>query len=109
MMNFQTAIACCAAAAILAGCHNNNCNTVRDCAASQRCVSSACQDVGVSPGQLGDSCRTVRSKEHTSELQSHLNLVCRLLLEQTKRILTAHTHRPHSRPTDAALTSVVPA
>src|SRR5260370_5700086 len=29
----------------------------------------------------------VRSEEHTSELQSHLNLVCRLLLEKKK---TAH-------------------
>src|SRR5207237_9111746 len=29
-----------------------------------------------------------RSEEHTSELQSHLNLVCRLLLE--KRITNAH-------------------
>src|SRR5260370_29751527 len=27
----------------------------------------------------------VRSEEHTSELQSHLNLVCRLLLEKKKR------------------------
>src|SRR5260370_5503688 len=27
---------------------------------------------------------TVRSEEHTSELQSHLNLVCRLLLEKKK-------------------------
>src|SRR5260370_36367378 len=26
-----------------------------------------------------------RSEEHTSELQSHLNLVCRLLLEQKKK------------------------
>src|SRR5260370_23337380 len=26
--------------------------------------------------------RCVRSEEHTSELQSHLNLVCRLLLEK---------------------------
>src|SRR5260370_3975232 len=26
-----------------------------------------------------------RSEEHTSELQSHLNLVCRLLLETTNR------------------------
>src|SRR5260370_19619085 len=26
-----------------------------------------------------------RSEEHTSELQSHLNLVCRLLLEKKKR------------------------
>src|SRR5260370_39284107 len=28
----------------------------------------------------------VRSEEHTSELQSHLNLVCRLLLEKKKKI-----------------------
>src|SRR5690242_20866399 len=27
-----------------------------------------------------------RSEEHTSELQSHVNLVCRLLLEKKKRI-----------------------
>src|SRR5260370_14670594 len=30
--------------------------------------------------------RTGRSEEHTSELQSHLNLVCRLLLEKKKKI-----------------------
>src|SRR5260370_7142067 len=29
--------------------------------------------------------RSKRSEEHTSELQSHLNLVCRLLLEKKKR------------------------
>src|SRR5438477_5742054 len=28
--------------------------------------------------------RIVRSEEHTSELQSHVNLVCRLLLEKKK-------------------------
>src|SRR5260370_10419357 len=32
-----------------------------------------------------------RSEEHTSELQSHLNLVCRLLLEKKKKyIRTMH-------------------
>src|SRR2546430_6599211 len=30
--------------------------------------------------------RSVRSEEHTSELQSQSNLVCRLLLEKKKRI-----------------------
>src|SRR4029434_8114625 len=34
-----------------------------------------------------------RSEEHTSELQSHLNLVCRLLLEKK------HTGPPTRRPT----------
>src|SRR5260370_26653389 len=29
--------------------------------------------------------RPLRSEEHTSELQSHLNLVCRLLLEKKKQ------------------------
>src|SRR5690242_14642092 len=28
---------------------------------------------------------TMRSEEHTSELQSHVNLVCRLLLEKKKK------------------------
>src|SRR5690242_20956375 len=31
------------------------------------------------------SLREPRSEEHTSELQSHVNLVCRLLLEEKKR------------------------
>src|SRR4030066_2186781 len=35
-----------------------------------------------------------RSEEHTSELQSHLNLVCRLLLE--KKTQNAHLTRTHS-------------
>src|SRR5260370_8904401 len=34
--------------------------------------------------QAGD--HLVRSEEHTSELQSHLNLVCRLLLEKKKKL-----------------------
>src|SRR5690242_20772756 len=29
--------------------------------------------------------RMLRSEEHTSELQSHVNLVCRLLLEKKKK------------------------
>src|SRR5260370_16837743 len=32
-----------------------------------------------------------RSEEHTSELQSHLNLVCRLLLEKKKKLETPRT------------------
>src|SRR5260370_7450863 len=31
-----------------------------------------------------------RSEEHTSELQSHLNLVCRLLLEKKKNLHLTH-------------------
>src|SRR5260370_27674482 len=32
----------------------------------------------------------LRSEEHTSELQSHLNLVCRLLLEKKKTTYETH-------------------
>src|SRR5260370_14532035 len=51
----------------------------------------------------------VRSEEHTSELQSHLNLVCRLLLEKKKlskhhsgNLYRSHTTAhisPNPRPT----------
>src|SRR5260370_30918000 len=34
---------------------------------------------------LAASVGSYRSEEHTSELQSHLNLVCRLLLEKKKQ------------------------
>src|SRR5260370_26638555 len=36
-----------------------------------------------------------RSEEHTSELQSHLNLLCRLLLEKKKDRPTFHVYLPH--------------
>src|SRR5690242_21218839 len=36
-----------------------------------------------------------RSEEHTSELQSHVNLVCRLLLEKKKK---TPIHFPHHLP-----------
>src|SRR5260370_15153263 len=42
----------------------------------------------------------LRSEEHTSELQSHLNLVCRLLLEK-KNTITHHTSLRSTRPTPA--------
>src|SRR2546422_4161810 len=35
--------------------------------------------------------RSTRSEEHTSELQSRLHLVCRLLLEKKKKTTTTHT------------------
>src|SRR5260370_30096183 len=37
-----------------------------------------------------------RSEEHTSELQSHLNLVCRLLLEKKIHVEVAVRIRPSS-------------
>src|SRR4051812_49933011 len=44
------------------------------------CVA-AVEWVAANGAELG----AVRSEEHTSELQSHVNLVCRLLLEKKKK------------------------
>src|SRR2546422_7562752 len=38
-----------------------------------------------------------RSEEHTSELQSRLHLVCRLLLEKKKKQNTYHNNQQRSR------------
>src|SRR2546429_5313072 len=39
----------------------------------------------------------IRSEEHTSELQSRLHLVCRLLLEKKKKLITDIPPRPRLR------------
>src|SRR6267142_6655790 len=46
--------------------------------------SSANATVRYRPPGLGPHERMLQSEEHTSELQSHVNLVCRLLLEKKK-------------------------
>src|SRR5690242_21575203 len=55
----------------------------RDPAAGAAC----CPGRGRSPGAAAPPRR--RSEEHTSELQSHVNLVCRLLLEKKKNASVA--------------------
>src|SRR5690242_20955200 len=49
-------------------------------------------------GRAGSHC-AARSEEHTSELQSHVNIVCRLLLEkenkQTSHALLRQHYRAH--------------
>src|SRR5882762_10740738 len=47
----------------------------------------------------GRDWRRVRSEEHTSELQSHLNLVCRLLLEKKKKQQLHMLKKPHNHTT----------
>src|SRR2546422_3274339 len=44
----------------------------------------------------------VRSEEHTSELQSRLHLVCRLLLEKKKSASTSHIARCSPRRSSSA-------
>src|SRR6267142_6375198 len=41
-----------------------------------------------------------RSEEHTSELQSHVNLVCRLLLEKKKKSIITHFPRKKKKKQD---------
>src|SRR5438132_6131026 len=57
------------------------------------------------PNQLGSHQRQRESEEHTSELQSHSDLVCRLLLEkkkkkkkQKKSTTTEQTTQTHHNP-----------
>src|SRR5438093_9651009 len=45
---------------------------------------------------LSASLARYRSEEHTSELQSLTNLVCRLLLEKKKKKYTVHHHARHN-------------
>src|SRR5260370_4762510 len=49
------------------------------------------------PMALSTSALVSRSEEHTSELQSHLNLVCRLLLEKKKTSIHRYRHNVPSR------------
>src|SRR5256885_8994135 len=69
-------------------CHRNDRNydsgRLRQCGCSWSCV---CQQA---------HCLNLRSEEHTSELQSPCNLVCRLLLEKKhKRLLTLQIIQVH--------------
>src|SRR5438477_7448688 len=46
----------------------------------------------VSPFRVRTKRNSSRSEEHTSELQSHVNLVCRLLLEKKKNKTFMNEH-----------------
>src|SRR5437773_8893501 len=46
--------------------------------------------------------QTDRSEEHTSELQSHHDLVCRLLLEKKKQKLTNYISKCHTYATNSS-------
>src|SRR5436190_18357911 len=58
--------------------------------AFQRSISSISVSSGLASG-LGVT-EPHRSEEHTSELQSHSDLVCRLLLEKKKKIKINHRY-----------------
>src|SRR2546422_5356262 len=59
-------------------------------AGSERCGAAAARKASVAAGGSAwphrlSALRLLRSEEHTSELQSRLHLVCRLLLEKKKK------------------------
>src|SRR2546430_11470764 len=58
------------------------------------CILHACKTVDF-PSASASPLGLERSEEHTSELQSQSNLVCRLLLEKKKKIYNTHTHYTH--------------
>src|SRR6267142_6652125 len=53
-------------------------------------ISLTCSSRGLVDQMRHAPDRLTRSEEHTSELQSHVNIVCRLLLEKKKKI--GHVH-----------------
>src|SRR5437773_9238120 len=60
------------------------------------------------PGpDLPGAARWIRSEEHTSELQSHHELVCRLLLEK-KTISRLNTGHTHLKPSEKAKATTKP-
>src|SRR2546422_3974501 len=64
----------------------------------RRRLHAACQAIGAQE-------QHVRSEEHTSELQSRLHLVCRLLLEKKKRYSCSATGGTHAVIVTAAVHS----
>src|SRR2546429_4546206 len=59
----------------------------------QFCQADKRPKIRVSGVSFGPNRKLARSEEHTSELQSRLHLVCRLLLEKKKT--TPHSDTPH--------------
>src|SRR5256885_6760500 len=58
---------------------------------------SSCRRERSEPSPAMVSRHSTRSEEHTSELQSPCNLVCRLLLEKKKK--NKHPHHRHTQHT----------
>src|SRR6202453_847682 len=56
---------------------------------------------------MSGKCNKIRSEEHTSELQSPQNLVCRLLLEKKKKEVQCPVDRMESGVADVAVASFV--
>src|SRR2546422_5456577 len=73
--------------ALVASAHVGSPDTYFEGAAGAYPVRVIVRNPGVVPGLA-----QIRSEEHTSELQSRLHLVCRLLLEKKKNTKRKHNH-----------------
>src|SRR5260370_17047027 len=60
------------------------------------------------PSRRRDRAPRWRSEEHTSELQSHLNLVCRLLLEKKKKKKRKEIRASHASICHCVLLRLLP-
>src|SRR2546430_13582149 len=63
---------------------------------------------GLAAAAVAQAPARIRSEEHTSELQSQSNLVCRLLLEKKKSHLHSAYTRDTSPPSSASSASLHP-
>src|SRR2546429_2575706 len=75
-------------------CHRSRKNHAGDAARQSYTNVGGTRDIRENPPTTGvaDNSRLLqRSEEHTSELQSRLHLVCRLLLEKKKKKINIHT------------------
>src|SRR5687768_17633554 len=68
----------------------------RGCAGSPRRAARAGAATGGGAPPRAAAARRGRSEEHTSELQSRLHLVCRLLLEKKKEYTKSRRYTPPS-------------
>src|SRR5690349_22724744 len=68
----------------------------RDASATCQGATRTGDGAGPSEGAAAPRAAEDRSEEHTSELQSRRDLVCRLLLEKKKK-QTAHQHDVHTQ------------
>src|SRR5260221_9779507 len=69
----------------------------------QRDVVGAGEDRAAAPEHIERAC--VRSEEHTSELQSHSDLVCRLLLEKKNTFWPRSTQTGITRASNICISS----
>src|SRR3989449_7061724 len=60
-------------------------------------VEEGCLSIPDMYGEVERPLAVTRSEEHTSELQSRLHLVCRLLLEKKKKKYTRSKHAEDTR------------